>query len=444
VSKQTDTSHGPRESNPDHAASGEHAVDDSFGKLDEQLDGLLDDGDAARADQADQIDQALSDVGEQAHALSDEAEDAMLAATRDAVHSAADHSEDSQGEPAEQVNSSAATADEAVDGSFDSPQDILGHDLADEIQDLLEQDKARETLADAGRDAAVQTPDSEDAQGNDDGELVGDLQSPDDLLDNDPQSAADSVADPPAGQTDAAVERPTNEPDDAVTETAADDEGVNADETDDEVVRQIDDLIASEADDAVAGDFDTPEAVFEQEGERVTDAAQRPDPPVSTEPEPATDANPAPATAAGRDVDDVPSGNFESIDELLAGDEDGEHRDGASAGDVADELDAQPELQPAAASPEPHDDDAVDDTTSSATDPPRWQRIVAALQRELAPSRLRARWQHAEPRLIALCEKLNRPLQRFRPEVRDAVGYVGLVTVFVASTVLLGKVVGIL
>lgn len=92
---------------------------------------------------------------------------------------------------------------------------------------------------------------------------------------------------------------------------------------------------------------------------------------------------------------------------------------GASAADVAKELDEDDLPAPAPVSPAPPKTPAqqpkYDDTHEPAT--------VVIHQSAL---------KKAEQRLLQLCGKINRPLSRLSPEMRDTVGYVGIVVLLPA------------
>lgn len=70
----------------------------------------------------------------------------------------------------------------------------------------------------------------------------------------------------------------------------------------------------------------------------------------------------------------------------------------------------------------------------SVADPSLTQRAIALL---------RCRVQGLPERIQRLCAWLNRPLNRLAPSKRTAVGYIGLVTVFNASILLIGKLIGV-
>lgn len=93
---------------------------------------------------------------------------------------------------------------------------------------------------------------------------------------------------------------------------------------------------------------------------------------------------------------------------------------GATASDVADELDEDAMPAPAAATParayQPDPDDAFEP--------------AAVVIHESALKK-------AEQRLLFICGKINRPLNRLSPEMKDTVGWVGVVTLGFSLVVIL-------
>jgi hypothetical protein len=93
---------------------------------------------------------------------------------------------------------------------------------------------------------------------------------------------------------------------------------------------------------------------------------------------------------------------------------------GATASDVADELDEDDLPTPAAATParayQPDPDDAFEP--------------AAVVIHESA-------LKNAEQRLLFICGKINRPLNRLSPEMKDTVGWVGVVTLGFSLVVIL-------
>lgn len=156
-------------------------------------------------------------------------------------------------------------------------------------------------------------------------------------------------------------------------------------------VEQIDDMLAASADQAVAGAFETP-----------AEAA-------------ATTASPETAALSGEsalDSEPLLEGGFATPEELLQGKNESAAAPAfnADARAVAQELDNQPEL--VAASP-------------PASEP-------AAPPAKRAPRR---------PLLRGLLVTINKPLLSCSKSTRDLVGWIGLLTLFNASVLMMGRTV---
>lgn len=157
-------------------------------------------------------------------------------------------------------------------------------------------------------------------------------------------------------------------------------------------IKALDATLAADADDAIAGDFETTEDVV---------AAANLEAAPTTTSEAA-----APHTPEAMSVDNEPSleGDFESPADLVAK---AESKNGASAADVARELDSQPEKAP----------------RTGGLKKPRLPVTVS-------------------PKLLKSAVILvNRPFANASPQTRNLIGWVGLLTLFNAGILIAGSLI---
>lgn len=255
---------------------------------------------------------------------------------------------------------------------------------------------------------------------------------------------------------------------------------------------ELDNMLATEADEAVVGAFESPGEVLETgpATEQADQASPSPDvaaaqkqgqadsaageatpnaqpvnaTPLQTGAGPAETADPSDsaqpgeaegqsaggesATEADEEADMPPADAFASPDDVLkegteaATPVGGDATDGAAAGDVAAELDSQPEqAAPSAPASEPAPAGQTRQTSDTrATDetPGRdwryWLKKTVALVRTGTVQAWSALRQVPVRRI---CATVNAPMQQLSPQVRHTIGYVGLLTLFNAVALLL-------
>jgi len=189
-----------------------------------------------------------------------------------------------------------------------------------------------------------------------------------------------------------------------------------SDGSDGSAIDDLDQMLAEGAEGAVGGEFESFDEVM-----GTADPAGTPS---------ASDAKPAGAPAAGHAsadaelaIDDEDA--FAPPEQVLAEESASaapaapEPR-GASAKDVARELDQQPEPVAATQAPAAPEREPAQEPASDKT-PRDWNRllqlVVACLRR--------------------ICARVNRPLGQFPPEIRNTIGYVGLATLANAVVLIL-------
>jgi len=283
-------------------------------------------------------------------------------------------------------------------------------------------------------DAAIDAAPAEDA-------LAGDFATPEQTLSGEDDALADQIQsmfeEAKDAQADAAP--------------AADPAPAHAD---DPSIEQIDAALAAEADaelDAMAGGFESFDQVM---------GTAPPEAPEADTPEAHAPAS-EPVTAAQADADDALDADaFASPDDILGevaataeaqSDPTDPELEGAfaSATDVADELDAQPE--PSATAPA---DDEYADPADELEAAPVAVHAEAADEApgdepaqghdDEAPSKPRIDWQAQvvinADRLRRVCAMVHRPMGKLSPEMRNTVGYIGIATLANASLLLVYKV----
>jgi hypothetical protein len=172
---------------------------------------------------------------------------------------------------------------------------------------------------------------------------------------------------------------------------------------------QVDSMLAAAADRAVGDDFET---VSDPQGET---PAPRDDVPATTE-----SVDPRPAPAAKPEPTRAIEGQYLTPEQVLS----------RNVGE-------EPPTEPAAAKPPVQEPPVASDTE-------RQPVVVAApslLQRFLGVLRPRAEGMRA--RFQRICAWTNQPVNRLASPKRTVVGYVALVTVFNASMLLVGKLIGV-
>lgn len=259
----------------------------------------------------------------------------------------------------EQVGQMLTAASEpaaAPSGDTAAPADVVGDDLANQIQSLLDDVKAQEE--------------------------------------------ANAAAPAPPVAHVVRVQKPATE-----AERAA-------------ALKDLDNLLAAAADDAVAGEFETVNEVLATYQQAQASKAAKPSPAEPTPSEPAApvtgDAEAPPATS---EVATTPEPEHEAatVEQVIAS---ASSSDGATAADVARELDTQPEQQ-----------------VQTQADPP----APAAAEPDPQPSpdpTPTARPRKAFDGLRVLFAVLSLPIRNASPGVRGAIGYFALVQFFVAAVLL--------
>lgn len=296
--------------------------------------------------------------------------------------------------------------------------DLVGEDLANEIQQLLDEAK---TSADT--------------------EIH--FESPEDVASPTAAPAATTQADGHESRAAAGAGETVDEDDlGGAFETVDEVErGGAASDAEGETVEQIDEMLADMADEAVAGEFETVADVLAMEA-----AGETPRGTSLAEQESDADAD------GLEGADDDLAGDFASPDELL--DSDGDDMDfdgafeapedlepaavGASASDVSDELDSQPESA-AGAGRRRRQQSNDDDEDGRPGDDARTGGFASRVRRMVITAAHEAP-EHARN----TCAVLNRPLRRVSPQTRNLVGYAGLMTLFFGTTLLALTFLGVL
>lgn len=276
-----------------------------------------------------------------------------------------------------------------------------------------------------------EAPDAESAKAADGDELADQIQQ---VLDE----AKDQTESAQVAQPDDAQEVNQEQPEPTMAADPVQDMGPA---TEDEVVDQLDRLLdESGDDDDFAGAFETVEEVI---GETDAPAAPATAPqPVAESPQPVAEAPQPEArdqTPPAQEEEDFEfEGNFAAPEDVVAETETETETEsepkataGATAQDVAAELDAQPQpvdakppapITEAEVEPNPVEADAADTRT------PRRERLKAVIT--AAPDKTKQ-----------VCAVINKPMNWVGDETRDLIGYVGLITLFNASAVLIYKII---
>ena len=307
-------------------------------------------------------------------------------------------SDDETADPsAEEAGVADAQTEQADDTTYDDAH--VGEALASQIQSLLDDENDEQAAStDMQAQAELST------------ELAGSFESPEAM---DIYIEAESA---PA---------PADAPPAPPQEAAASDTG-----EDDQTIKQIDQMLADEADDALAGEFATVDDILSSDdhiASTLADEAAAGDT-VQTPDITAADAGPGSAAESAHATDavaDIAATHVEAaaIDDTDTADLEQEFEQhfehemqspqqvasGASAEDVGAELDDQPEQHALAKE--------ADEATAQAL----------AQQAHLAAS---AKLVIVERSLRRFCAMVNQPLQNRSNEVRQTVGWVGVVSLF--------------
>jgi len=359
------------------------------------------------------------------------------------------------------TDSEQVSDDDAIDkGESEPTVDAAeaGTPLADQVQELLDQDRAEEEIAQASDDAVEDDADDQsvppaDAQpdepvpesqadANDASEEVASDTDPlgvqiDQLLDMAKEQEAGQGEDTPTTLppdeeiSDASAKAPQAE---TSGQPAMADAGASEGKSDSEAVKDLDSILADSADDAVAGDYETIEQVLAEEQAATAAPAAQTD---TTTPEAAFPAEP--------DDDELPEGMFEAPEQIQAGKDPrppevaepvaapaGGGDFTARAEDVAKELAEQPESLP----PEPEAPPVT--PTPKPTPTPgvrrgsRSRSIAAAVG-----SRLVGVAGRTPEVALQVCTTINKPVRKLPAEWQNTVGYVGLLTLFNATLILI-------
>jgi hypothetical protein len=293
----------------------------------------------------------------------------------------------------------AAVASEPV-GAVEPEPDLVGHALASQIQELLDDAADQQKQAESKAVPA----ETQEAQG-----------------------ASTAAATP----TDSSNPRPGNLAPVASSATPA----APVDPVEQEVLHQIDDHLAQEADNAVAGDFETVHEVLAQgEGTNAlpsTEASQ------SGSVNPAAPANSvsggAIANRATQQSSVAPHGGAAPAGTQQLPTLTERNPTGATAADVARELDEQPETAHSASAAAAVSNIVVGTGNAARpiTSPTSSTAVVSRSQRNLL-----APVQGASRTFRRILAAVNGPLARFSPDTRANIGYVGVVVMFSGAVLL--------
>lgn len=363
----------------------------------------------------------------------------------------------------------AAPAEKADDVPSQSAEDLVGDDLANQIQELLDAAKASSGPVDSAVAKATEPPPVVAADAATTSDVSASPRSSSTTMSSVTKDTAAAVADGSI-ETDTSTEivqadafekvddaakveaEAFDKVDDAATIEAeafdkvegstAEAEAAAFDKVDDTAavkadaasVEQIDQMLAENADDAIAGDFETAAEVIAAEGETAADAA--PPPPsaggkivIETNAKATRhDASAAPADAAGQEEEDL-AGAFESPEDSDKAEIEHTKLVPNTTGETADESDAIPEGDTVAVeSTEAHEPQAqaAPAAVKQAATP---RGVKHSAPAEPAPPQPPAA--HRRPSIVKrLCALINAPLANAQPWVRDGIGWVALITLF--------------
>ena len=330
---------------------------------------------------------------------------------------------------AKQLDDLLAQIEEAQPGVLDGPQDQVDIVMSEDSDSGTADDVTARPQVAASYDQAEAAPvpalpDDSPAQEPQAGpsdevdvlaqqilSLIGEPQSSDTDRDSQDAGAQPSppAAEPPSPQPAAinvaASSSPLNTAD---TSAGLDGEAAT------QIVQQIDELLAAEADGAIAAEFDTTQSVLDdpaappppptEDALRVIDEASE-DSRSPSDDDAAGLAHAAQASQAARAAVEA---QFADAARNRTAQRVQPEGFVATAEDVAKELDEQPEPPTQAADIHPHD-------AETDQKPPRTVPPIVITCRKAA---------------FVACRAINRPLYRFPQEVRHAVGWVGLITLF--------------
>ena len=327
------------------------------------------------------------------------------------------------------VSSSPKEAPAGTDDPEPAVEAVEAEDsLADQVQELLDQDRAAEDSAAEELVPPSQAHDQKTgAEADSDTDPLG-VQI-DQLLDMAREQEGDQSADLPATAPEAVEAETAGQPSPAEARPS---EG----KTDSETVKDLDRILADSADDAVAGDYDTIEQVLAEEQTATSAPAAQ------------TDTTTAEAPFAGEsDDENLPEGMFETPEQIQAGADSKPAKAAepiaapvgggdftAGAEDVARELAEQPESMPQEAEPEPVAASAKASPSPATGDGSRGRSIAAALG-----SRVVGVAGRTPDLALRVCTTINKPVRRLPAEWQNTVGYIGLLTFFNATVIMVYK-----
>lgn len=393
-----------------------------------------------------------------------ESEDELAAAIQAALQAAQAEAEPQSSTPAPPAADAEASAAAAEASSGEAGEQVSEDSLAQQIQELLDDAKQEETAA-GGEQTASDTSGSADSAdpmphaNEPEGEAVADEAGrPDDVLPaastgneasrdatladgvkatetgnaTDPNAPGDTAeaaeqaaAAVEADEPETRAESPTQHEPPPEDEPPPDDEP-STDES--RAIRELDELLASSTQEEAAeqagefsGNFESVEEVLDgsaEGGEPGSAQAPADEPPQADAP---ANVAPEPSSEDGSDEDESFGDVFASPEELRNERKEG----GATAEDVAAELDDEPE---AAATAET----AAASVSREGHDSP--SRVKQALARSRGVC---VRVVRLEPYARRVCFHINRPLNRLPSEYRSTIGYVGLLTLINAGFLLL-------
>ena len=276
------------------------------------------------------------------------------------------------------------------EGDMVAPEDLIGNDLADQIQDLL--DDAKETEASAG----VAPPEKNEQAVNESDEMLDEQVQQDiskgesgehESVESDDEGVDESMFCSPEELVQQETESEAAEPVVAQAEQTPQTTESTEQADQDQAISMIDDYLAENADQAIAGDFETVQEVLASNVAAVDTSEIA----VSFE-------APEAVVAKEANVDDMVAGDFESIDEV-----------------------AEQPSPPVEKTEQPKPEPVVVETVSE-------ESIAHADRVTVCKGVLRQ-----------FCAIVNRPLIKAGPEVQSAIGLAAMVTVFNASMLLIGK-----
>ena len=364
----------------------------------------------------DEEEQPADEAVAETDAAESNADNAMQAAMTD---EAAESEQDVAQAVAEAVDSTSDPLADDDSGQFESPEQVLGEDMIDQLQKMLDQVSAGEdpmasTDEQVPADSiAAASDDSIDATTADAEALKDDLSELADQIDGAMTAAAQPNAEAEASADESDVDAeaiqemiagksPAPAPDSAGNKPQ--DQAAPA--SSGEAIGQIDEYLAGQADSAVEGEFETVHDVMAAEQARVAGVV------AAVQKEESGEATDAAAQAA-----DEVSEAAEDTKEPAAAMAD-------AAPQEAGEMESTPATAPAKVA---RSTDVEADVKPSLRD--RMAGIVRVAGKTSAAT------------LFTVCSVVNRPLQGKSEMTRKLIGYAALITLANASLLLVGKYV---